>query len=44
MPFHEFGKALTKPMNDLKQPETTYNDLKRPTTNRERPETSYNEQ
>ena len=44
MPFHEFGKALTKPMNDLKRPETAYNDLKRPTTNRERPETSYNEQ
>ena len=44
-------KVLTEKRNDLKRPETTYNnlqrarnDLKRPTTSKKRPETTYNEQ
>ena len=29
--------VLTKTRNDLKQPETTWNDLKRPTTSKKQP-------
>ena len=33
-----------KTRNDLKRPETIWNDLKRPTTSKKRPETTWNEQ
>ena len=29
-------------LNNLEQAETTYNDLKRPTTNKKRPKTTHN--
>ena len=34
---------LTQMRNDLERPETTYNDLKRITTNKKRPETTHND-